>query len=1710
VLDSCDIANLTSPDCNTNGIPDECETDCNANGVPDDCDISSGTSLDCNVDGVPDDCQLTGNDCNANTIPDDCELAGNDCNSNGVLDSCDIANLTSPDCNSNGLPDECELTGNDCNANGVPDSCDIANLTSADCNLNGTPDECETDCNGNGVPDDCDLSAGTSLDCNADSIPDDCQLTGNDCNTDGIPDDCQLTGNDCNTNGVPDDCDLSSGTSQDCNTDSIPDDCQLAGNDCNSNSVPDDCELFPPITYVDDSAPAGGDGASWATAFNDLRDAMSIAPCTVVTEIRVGGGTYKPGTARTDYFRLTANTRVVGGYAGFGAPDPNLRDTVAYETVLSGDIGVVGDKTDNCYRVVGGDGVGATAVLEGVTVTGGNANGAAPYNNGGGIFVSSGSPTLISLKVQGNASTTSGGGIYNSSGTPAVTNCSFVGNTAGTGGGGMYNGSGSATITNCTFANNVSGQGAGMFNLSASPTIVNSIFWGNSTATGAASEMLNFFGAAPTISYSAIRGGLPSGAINGGGNTAADPLFLQAPNPGVDATWGTPDDYYGNLALQNGSPCVDAGNNSAVPAGLTKDLSWHPRFSDDPLTPDTGLGTPPIVDMGAYEVFPDCNGNGISDADDIANLTSADCNSNGIPDECELAGNDCNNNSIPDDCDVAVLDCNGSGIPDDCELVGNDCNSNGIPDTCENDCNCNGIDDLTDIANLTSSDCNGNSTPDECEIDVNSTAPGGPFFCTSNCAADCNNNGVPDSCDISSAVSNDCDTNGTPDECQIDVNSTAPGGPFFCTSNCDADCNNTGVPDACELSGNDCNGSGVPDECELPGNDCNANSVLDVCDIASLTSNDCDTNGTPDECQIDVNSPAPGGPFFCTSNCDADCNNTGIPDVCELPGNDCNGTGVPDECELTNNDCNTNSVPDECDISSLTSADCNTDGTPDECEIDVNSTAPGGPFFCTVNCDVDCNNNGVPDVCDAVGHDCNANNVPDTCEIDLNSTAPGGPFFCTVNCDPDCNNNGVLDICDAVGHDCNTNDVPDYCEIDVNSTAPGGPFFCTANCDADCNNNGVPDSCDAISPILYVDQHAPAGGDGQTWGWAFQTIAQAAAGTACQQVVEIRVAQGTYKPGTGRGDSFHLVPGVRIRGGYVGLLGYPQGLLPDTRDIEAYETILSGDVGVAGVATDNTYHVVDASGMDATAVLEGVTIADGYADGSPPLSFGAGMYIDGGSPTIIACTFRRNKVTRTGGGMYVRQGSPTVLNSTFVGNSADFDGAAIRNETSTTAITNCTFVGNHADFDGGAIYNVGADPVVTNCSFTENRSGRGGGAMYSTQGGLATMVNCAVWNNWPTEVVVNGAQTTISSSAIRNGVPVGVTDGGGNIDADPKFEVTPSPGGDGTWGTADDDYGDLRIKSISQLIDVGDTAALPADVADLDGDGNTTEPLPVDRDGSVRVHDGDANGSAEVDMGAYEFQGLVQLAPDPLIGTGEAATPSRYLRFSAPAGVSSSAEVVRVRMVSLNGFPVPNPDVLYVGPPSTAPEEDSSDPTRTVRVAPLQCETYVHDWTSEGIVSAYGAEIIPGSVYELQRSSASCPNLASDVDCWSVPLVITAGKYGDATGPFEGEDPSAPQPDFNDIASIVNKFLALPGAPIKPVAQLQPNIVFPDRAINFKDIAVAVDAFLGVPFNQMYSGPCTCPSGIVCGATSCSGDAVCGTGFCIGGFCRDECGRCAP
>lgn len=237
---------------------------------------------------------------------------------------------------------------------------------------------------------------------------------------------------------------------------------------------------------------------------------------------------------------------------------------------------------------------------------------------------------------------------------------------------------------------------------------------------------------------------------------------------------------------------------------------------------------------------------------------------------------------------------------------------------------------------------------------------------------------------------------------------------------------------------------------------------------------------------------------------------------------------------------------------------------------------------------------------------------------------------------------------------------------------------------------------------------------------------------------------------------------------------------------------------------------------------------------------------------------------------------------------------------------------------------------------------------------------------------------------------------------------------------------------------------------------------------------------------------------------------SRYLSF-VPA-TFAEVKALRVTLVDLDGYAASNGEARWVGPAGEFPEEDSSDPERTFTGAGLQCEPHFADWSSIDVLYVFGAEIMPGSQYQVDAVHFECADRIEYSESYADPIELQTGKWGDAAPLFEGDDPGAPQPDFIDISSLVAKFTQSPSAPIKAHAQLLPNVVFPDRAIDFKDISAGVDAFVGTPFAEALgiSGPCTCPPVVTCGTTPCANDSPCGGGLCVGGFCADACGRCTP
>jgi predicted outer membrane repeat protein len=211
----------------------------------------------------------------------------------------------------------------------------------------------------------------------------------------------------------------------------------------------------------------------------DLQTALSKA--LPGEEIWVARGVYKPGTQRTDTFKLSNHVSLYGGFLGIET-SRDQRDWETNLTILSGDIGTTGDSSDNSYHVVTGSGTATTAVLDGFTITEGFANGGSPNDRGGGMYNNNGSPMLTNVTFSKNyGGDWGGGGIFNDHSNPILTSVIFSENTTPGGGGGMRNLNSSPMLTDVTFSGNSAKDGGGMQNSSNSrPTLFNVIFSGNS------------------------------------------------------------------------------------------------------------------------------------------------------------------------------------------------------------------------------------------------------------------------------------------------------------------------------------------------------------------------------------------------------------------------------------------------------------------------------------------------------------------------------------------------------------------------------------------------------------------------------------------------------------------------------------------------------------------------------------------------------------------------------------------------------------------------------------------------------------------------------------------------------------------------------------------------------------------------------------------------------------------------------------------------------------------------------------------------------------------------------------------------------------------------------------------------------------------------------------------------------------------------------
>lgn len=205
--------------------------------------------------------------------------------------------------------------------------------------------------------------------------------------------------------------------------------------------------------YVDAGATAGGDGASWATAYKYLQDALDQTVAGRGDEVWIAAGTYYPddGANVSEGDRLASFTLKDGVelYGGFAGSETNRFDRDWGENIamLSGKI-----FTEKIYWSMHVCTVAQDAVVElnGLTVSGGNANGEGEEARAGGVYSQSNFEITADNCIFRDNSASSGGGVTHG-GDWTVSNCQFLDNSASSGG---VTSVGNWTVSNSRFSGN--------------------------------------------------------------------------------------------------------------------------------------------------------------------------------------------------------------------------------------------------------------------------------------------------------------------------------------------------------------------------------------------------------------------------------------------------------------------------------------------------------------------------------------------------------------------------------------------------------------------------------------------------------------------------------------------------------------------------------------------------------------------------------------------------------------------------------------------------------------------------------------------------------------------------------------------------------------------------------------------------------------------------------------------------------------------------------------------------------------------------------------------------------------------------------------------------------------------------------------------------------------------------------------------------------
>jgi Leucine-rich repeat (LRR) protein len=378
------------------------------------------------------------------------------------------------------------------------------------------------------------------------------------------------------------------------------------------------------LYYVNAAATGTNEGTSWADAFTSLQNALLIASSEnypfYVFYLSEGTYTPTPSADRTATFVIQPDFELYGGFPATGDPVFEDRDPNQFTTILSGNIGILEDNSDNSFHVMEILGGVGQSLIDGVTIAFGNANSeGVDQSIGAGILIEEGANTLISnINIENNSADSDGGGIYIKTNSDVfVQNGYFFNNSAVNDGGALYSRSSFSTaagnpISHSEFSQNSAGNnGGGLYLEGNKSELVNSIIYTNSAVnngggvhvsgeiTVTSSNIIdNFITSEVGIGAGIFRTGTNNFTISNSiiyGNNFFDNL---------DFTYQVGDDFGDGINMAISFSIVQNSNFEIPPYNelfTTDTYSANPDFIPDSFIPSF---TSPAIDAGLENFLP--------------------------------------------------------------------------------------------------------------------------------------------------------------------------------------------------------------------------------------------------------------------------------------------------------------------------------------------------------------------------------------------------------------------------------------------------------------------------------------------------------------------------------------------------------------------------------------------------------------------------------------------------------------------------------------------------------------------------------------------------------------------------------------------------------------------------------------------------------------------------------------------------------------------------------------------------------------------------------------------------------------------------------------------------------------------------------------------------------------------------------------------------